>query len=145
MNEEPGIGITEMAHRSGLSADALRWYEREGILPSVARGPDGRRRYGKREQDLLHLLLALRDAGMTTASMKEFVALLDEGAASHGRRISLLEQTRTRLEERRRRVDHALDALEAKSLHYRELIAAGLDCDGRPVPEGQRRRQAART
>lgn len=82
---------------------------------------------------------------MPTAAMKDFVALLAEGAASHGRRIALLEETRVMLAERRRALDAAEAALEGKIDHYRELIAAGLDCDGAPVSEEVRQRQTARS
>ncbi|MGB3372001.1 MAG: MerR family DNA-binding transcriptional regulator, partial [Rhodococcus sp. (in: high G+C Gram-positive bacteria)] len=32
-----------MAACSGLSQDTLRWYEREGLIPGMARTSDGRR------------------------------------------------------------------------------------------------------
>ena len=39
------LGIAEVAARTGLSQDTLRWYEREGVLPPVTRTSDGRRSY----------------------------------------------------------------------------------------------------
>ena len=145
MNVDKGLGIAEMAALAGLSTDTLRWYEREGILPAVGRGSSGQRRYGPRERDLVLLLTSLRDTGMSTAMMKTFVQLLMEGAASHGRRINVLEQARELLEDRRRNIDHAQAALDSKVEHYKELIAAGLDCDGAPVTSDIRMLQAARS
>ncbi|GGJ31254.1 MerR family transcriptional regulator [Paenarthrobacter histidinolovorans] len=145
MNVDKGLGIAEMAALAGLSTDTLRWYEREGILPAVGRGSSGQRRYGPRERDLVLLLTSLRDTGMSTAMMKTFVQLLMEGAASHGRRINVLEQARELLEERRRKIDQAQAALDSKVEHYKELIAAGLDCDGAPVTSDIRMLQAARS
>lgn len=139
------LGIAEVAEASGLSADTLRWYEREGLLPPVPRGTDGRRQYRPADRDMVRLLVALRTAGMSTADMKEFVQLIAEGAASHGRRIALLERTRAHLAERRRALDEAERALDVKVAHYRSLIDAGLDCDGSAVPAALRSRQAART
>lgn len=136
--------IGEVAEASGLSVDTLRWYEKEGMLPRVERGSDGRRRYSPADVSLVLLLARLRDTGMTTHLMKEFVTLLGEGAASHGRRISLLAETRIDLEVRRRALDDALAALDHKVAHYEELIDAGLDCDGRPVPPAIRERQRNR-
>jgi DNA-binding transcriptional MerR regulator len=144
MSVDKELGIAEMVALTGLSADTLRWYEREGILPTVGRGSSGRRRYGPQERDLVLLLTSLRNTGMSTAMMKAFVQLLMEGAASHGRRIDLLEQARELLEERRRKLDQARSALDDKIEHYSELIAAGLDCDGAPVTSDIRILQAAR-
>lgn len=142
--DDRGLSIAEMADRTGLSVDTLRWYEKEGILPPVGRDGVGRRRYGDRDRDMVQLLSALRTAGMSTADMKTFVRLLAEGAVSHGRRIGLLEGTQARLTERRRELDRAAAALDDKIAHYERLIAAGLDCDGAPVPPHVRPAQAAR-
>ncbi|GAB3750444.1 MULTISPECIES: MerR family transcriptional regulator [unclassified Yimella] len=139
--EDREIGIAEMAQMSGLTPDTLRWYEKEGMLPPVGRGVDGRRAYSGRDRDLVRLLAALRATGMPTSLMKEFVALIAEGAASHGRRIDVLQESRERLESRRREIDEALAALDAKVDHYRQLIDAGLDCDNRPVAASVRRLQ----
>jgi DNA-binding transcriptional MerR regulator len=144
MTVDKELGIAEMEVLAGLSTDTLRWYEREGILPAVGRGSSGQRRYGPQERDLVLLLTSLRETGMSTAMMKTFVQLLMEGAASHGRRINLLEQARELLEERRHKIDQAQAALERKVMHYKELIAAGLDCDGAPVSGKIRILQAAR-
>lgn len=144
MSVEKELGIAEMALLAGLSTDTLRWYEREGILPTVGRGSSGRRQYTPQERDLVLLLTSLRDTGMPASMMKSFVELLMEGAASHGRRIDLLEQAGELLKERRRRIDQAEAALETKIQHYQELIAAGLDCDGAPVADSIRALQSAR-
>ena len=145
MDERRYLTIAEMARVSGLSTDTLRWYEREGILPRVGRSSTGHRRYSVRDLGILALLVALRDTGMSTSDMKHFVELMDEGAASHGRRIALLEREREMLGERRRQLDRAEAALEGKIQHYEQLIAAGLDCEGAPVPEDLRTLQAARS
>lgn len=144
MRESQSSSIADIAELTGLSQDTLRWYEREGILPRVGRSASGHRRYSERERDLVLMLAALRDTGMTTEMMKEFVALLGEGAASHGRRIALLEQARVRLAAKRSEIERASTALEAKISHYEELIAAGLDCDGAPITEEMRLLQTAR-
>jgi DNA-binding transcriptional MerR regulator len=41
-----GYRIGEMATKAGISADALRYYERLGVLPRVGRTSSGLRRYG---------------------------------------------------------------------------------------------------
>ena len=60
-HETDWIGIAEMARRSGLSVDTLRWYEREGLIPAVDRGPNGRRRFSRAQQSVILLLAMLRD------------------------------------------------------------------------------------
>lgn len=135
-------GIADVAALSGLSQDTLRWYEREGLIPPVDRGPDGRRRFGERETALVVMLAKLRATGMPTEDMRAFARMVGEGAVSHGRRAALLEAHRQRIEARMDVLRDGLLALSEKSAHYRALIDAGLDCDGVPVTGDVARRQA---
>lgn len=130
-------GIAEVAELCGLTQDTLRWYEREGLVPRVGRGADGRRRFSDRDTALLVMLAKLRATGMPTEDMRAFSRMVAEGAASHGRRLALLDRHRRRIEEQMDGLRDALGALEDKAGHYRSLIAAGLDCDGVPIGRAQ--------
>lgn len=132
---DDGIGIAEMAACSGLSQDTLRWYEREGLIPGIARTSDGRRTFTPRMVALVQLLSRLRSTGMPTADMREFASLVDGGAGTHQSRIELLSRHRERIAERQRTLTEASDALEAKISHYEELISRGLDCNGTAINE----------
>lgn len=128
-------GIGEVSRLTGLSKDALRWYEREGLIPAVPRGSDGRRRYDDRTVGLIHLLLRLRRTGMPVAEIRRFIEMLSEGAASHGRRKALLAEHRGRILDQMRRLGEDMAALDAKIEHYDGLIAAGLDCGEEPITD----------
>lgn len=65
--------IAEAGRNAGLSADTLRYYERIGLLPAVARDAGGRRRYG--EADLARLRF-IRRAQATGFSLDEIRGLL---------------------------------------------------------------------
>jgi DNA-binding transcriptional MerR regulator len=52
--------IGELARRVGVSADAVRFYEREGLLPRPARRENGYREYGEADAEHLRLLIDLR-------------------------------------------------------------------------------------
>ena len=141
---EERFGISRMAELSGLSKDTLRWYERQGMLPAVDRGTDGYRHYDERTASFVILLARLRETGMPVSDMRAFARLIQEGAASHGRRIALLEEHRERIRAQQQRLAEATEALDEKVNHYEELIAAGLDCLGDPVPEHLRPQQRDR-
>lgn len=130
---DASLGIAEVSRLSGLTQDTLRWYEREGLLPSVRRGPDRRRQYTRRDAALVEMLAKLRESGMPTEEMREFSSLVTGGAATHERRLAILEGHRDRIRRRQAELDQHLISLEEKVTHYRYLIGAGLDCDGRPV------------
>ncbi|MGC5018555.1 MerR family transcriptional regulator [Micromonospora sp. DT47] len=133
--DEATIGIRAVSERTGLSLDTLRWYEKEGLLPPVDRSPDGRRAYSAASLGFLELIQALRRTGMPVADVRAFVRLLDEGAASHGRRMTLLEQQRAAIQRQIGQHTADLATVECKIAHYRELIDRGLDCAGAPVDQ----------
>lgn len=128
-----GFGIGEVSDRVGLSVDTLRWYEKEGLLPPIPRSLDGRRLYTAQMVTFVGLVVALRRTGLSVADTRTFVDLAGDGASSHGRRMALLKRHRDAIHERQRQLVADLAAVDSKVVHYGELIAAGLDCDGLPV------------
>ncbi|MGW4943667.1 MerR family transcriptional regulator [Actinoplanes sp. NPDC004185] len=135
VTREPGMGIRAVSQRTGLSMDTLRWYEKEGLLPPVGRDAEGRRRYDEASIGFLRLIQALRRTGMPVAEVRDFVRMAGEGAASHGRRMSLLEQQRAAIRRQQEQLAEDLRLVDDKIEHYRDLIDRGLDCDGEPVGE----------
>lgn len=113
-DRDAGLGIAEVARLSGLRQDTLRWYEREGPLPAVRRGSDRRRRYTRRDASLVGMLAKLRESGMPTEDMREFSRLVAGGAATHGRRLVILERHRDRIRRRQAELDLHLASLEEK-------------------------------
>lgn len=75
-NHDCTIGAA--AEHLGLSVDALRYYERAGVIPPAARDAGGRRRYGPEELHLLDVLIHLRDTGMPLARIAEFTRLVQQ-------------------------------------------------------------------
>jgi DNA-binding transcriptional MerR regulator len=131
--DDEQVGIRAVSGLTGLPMDTLRWYEREGLLPAVDRSPDGRRLYSARSVSFVRLVQALRRTGMPVADVRCFVQLMGEGAASHGRRMAILEQQAAQIVGQIAQLHEDLATVQAKTAHYRDLIEQGLDCDGDPV------------
>lgn len=67
--------IGEAATLAGCTAEAIRYYEREGVLPAAERGGAGRyRRYDDTDIERLRFLRRARDLGFTLSEVR---ALLD--------------------------------------------------------------------
>ena len=123
------LGIAEVAAATGLSQDTLRWYEKEGLVPPVARDHAGRRRYDEPTLRIIQLIVRLRRTGMPLAEIRSFGEMYLEGAASHSRRMALLTEHRTRVLAQLDQLRGDLAAVEDKIGHYAHLVDAGLDCD----------------
>lgn len=81
----------EASEESGFSLDTLRYYEREGILPDVARGPGGHRVYSEHNLNTLGFLRCLRETGMPINLLRRYGQLCrDESTLPQ--RVELLEE-----------------------------------------------------
>lgn len=66
-----GLTIEQAAEATGVSVEALRYYEREGLMPDpTPRDSSGRRRYGRRDLACIAGLVMLRETGMPIADIR---------------------------------------------------------------------------
>ena len=73
------MNIQRAAVASGLSADTIRFYEREGILPLPPRRPNGYRNYSEDHVETLRLAVGLRALGLSLSEMSSALTLAHEG------------------------------------------------------------------
>ena len=94
------LTVGEVAHRSGMAASALRYYEREGLI-AATRTSGGQRRYERGELRRLAFIRAARNVGLSLEEVREALSRLplsrtptkaDWTAISRGWRERLNEQ-----------------------------------------------------
>ncbi|MEU8416573.1 MerR family transcriptional regulator [Amycolatopsis japonica] len=126
--------IAEAARRSGLSIDTLRYYERIKLVEPPARDAAGRRAYTDDDLGWLGFLTKLRLTGMPIKRMREYASLRHHGAASAGRRKSILVDQRASVAERIAELQTCLDILDYKIDHYdqveRKVLGTGATVEG---------------
>jgi DNA-binding transcriptional MerR regulator len=119
--------IEEAAQASGLSADTIRFYDRQGMLPPLPRDKRGWRFFDAGALDWLRNLARLRATGMPMAEMNRFAVLVHargaETPAIIAERLSILERHNERLASRRAELDAAQSYLDTKIRIYRERMA----------------------
>jgi len=114
--------IGELSRRTGLSRDAIRFYERSGLLPRAPRTASGYRLYGDRDADRIRFVREAQDMGLTLDDVRELLAASElrtpedcrRVAALLGRRIGEIDERiramtrfRERLDGSRRRCEEA--------------------------------------
>lgn len=112
--------ISQMAERCGLSAHTLRYYERIGLIQSVARGSSGHRRYSPQDVEWIAFINRMKATGMSIQKMQEFAELRRKGERSIPQRRALLERHNEQVEAHIRELEAALSALQDKVTYYRE-------------------------
>ena len=112
--------ISEAAARSGLSVQTIRYYEKAGIVPPIARGPDGRRRFSQENLEWLTLLYWLRETGMPMKEMRRFASFYQEGEQTIPERKKILLAHAELLQKRRSDLEHCEEILRHKLEIYRD-------------------------
>lgn len=121
------LTVREAAEHSGISAHALRYYERIGLLGPVARTPSGHRRYSVQDLERLQFLHCLREAGMPIRRMREYAAMAKEGRATLAARCELLADYHGELRARVDALSGAMGVVEAKIRRLSDAARASPD------------------
>lgn len=90
MAQDTTLRIGELATRSGLTPDALRYYERVGLMPRARRTVGGFRVYGADVIDRLHFIKQAQANGLTLAEIRELLGFRDRGGRERCRQVQRL-------------------------------------------------------
>ena len=92
--------IGDRAHRSGVTAKTIRYYEDIGLVEPPARTPSGYRDYEPAALDRLAFIRAAQAIGLTLGEIRSIIALRDDGQAPCGHVLDLLRQRAEELDRR---------------------------------------------
>lgn len=122
--------IKEVCTRFGVSADTLRYYERVGVIPAVARTEGGIRSYTDEDIGWIENAVCLREAGVPIEMIITYVELFRQGDETFAARRDLLIEAREKILEARSKYDTALEKLAYKISKYEQAVETGrLDWD----------------
>lgn len=77
-----GLKIGEVARRSGVAVDTVRYYERRGVLPPAARRASGYRAFAPATVERIRFAKSLQALGFTLDEVVELLRAIDSGEAS---------------------------------------------------------------
>lgn len=117
--------ISEVAKKFGLSADTLRYYEKQGLIPPVTRSESGLRNYTETDLKWVEFIRCMRSAGVSIEALTEYVSLFQKGNESIAERKQILTDERAKIAQRitdleaaLTRLDHKLDGYEERMITY---------------------------
>lgn len=101
MSQSKPFFIGQLAERTGLSRDTIRYYEAAGVLPEPERTPGGYRSYGAADVERITFVGQAQVLGLTLEEIAGVLEIVDQGRdpCVHVReRLSArLQETRTRI------------------------------------------------
>lgn len=99
------LRIGELSAASGVSRDALRYYEKQGLLPRSRRTSGGFRQYDAVTVDRIRFIKQAQSHGLTLREIRDLVNHKSAGRARCRRVRDLLAKKIAELEEHRRELD----------------------------------------
>jgi DNA-binding transcriptional MerR regulator len=120
----------EVARRAGVSTDTIRHYERKGLLPRVARSPNGYREYPEGTERTVRLIRNALAVGLSLEELSRILAVRARGEAPCRMVRALAGEKLRAMDERLAELQGARDRLQA--------VLADWDARLRRTPAGQR-------
>ncbi|MFT3861803.1 MerR family transcriptional regulator [Micropruina sp.] len=118
-----GATISQAADALDLTADTLRYYERDNLLlRTVPREPNGHRRYQEADLHWIELITRLRATGMPIRDIRQYAALVRAGDGNETERLELLRRHRRRVLAQLAAVTVNLAAIDHKIALYDDRL-----------------------
>ncbi len=124
--------IKEVCEKAGITADTLRYYEKAGVIPNVARSCGGTRCYSEEDLQWIQTAVCLRNAGMSVVAIAQYVNLFKQGEETVEERLNLLQSERDRILEQKKQLEEALHFIDYKINLYEDAIKNGTDVGKTP-------------
>ena len=111
--------IGEVAKKFGLSADTLRFYEKEGLIQPIKKSESGIRDYDEHDLRRIEFIKCMRDAEIPVETLRQYITLFETGDDTTEQRKKLLEKQRVVLQDRLANLQKAYERLTDKiNLYY---------------------------
>ena len=117
--------VGEMAKRLNVPASTLRYYEKEGLLPSLERTKGGQRIFQDADYRTLLVIDCLKKSGLTIPEIRDFIRLSLEGDATIGQRLELFRARREAVLRQMEELREILAMLDFKCWYYETALEQG--------------------
>ena len=118
--------IKEVSEKYGVSQDTLRYYERIGLIPPVARTAGGIRDYQPSDIGWVETAVCMRGAGVPIEALIEYVKLFQMGDATFEARRQLLQEQYDHLMEQKKQIEQTMERLQYKISRYEKALETGV-------------------
>ena len=117
--------IGQISKKTGIPISTLRYYDREGMFPSMERSSGGIRVFSDREIGVLRVIECLKKSGLPIKEIKEFLAWCEEGDASLQKRRNLFYKRREEVQRQLTELQDTLHTLAYKCWYYDQAMKEG--------------------
>lgn len=114
--------IREIAAKTNMSTDTLRYYERIGLLPPVQRNAAGIRNYDEYFVNFINFIKKLKASGMSLEHIIDYIRLAEMGDATIQERKKLLAEARETLLDKINSLQLVAELADYQLRNYENLL-----------------------
>jgi len=114
--------IREIAAKTNMSTDTLRYYERIGLLPPVPRNVAGIRNYDEYFVNFINFIKKLKASGMSLEHIIDYIRLAEMGDATIQERKKLLAEARETLLDKINSLQLVAELADYQLRNYENLL-----------------------
>ncbi len=118
--------IGKLAVLAATSTDALRYYEREGLVAPASRTESGYRLFDESSLQRVRFIKQAQHCGFTLAEIRELISLREGG-------VACCQDVRGRVIGKKLELEHKIKSMKAMSTALDQMIA---DCTNGELPVG---------
>lgn len=118
--------IKEVSQKFNISPYTLRYYEKEGLLPSVRRNENGKRLYTDIDLGWIQIVGCMKATGMSIAYIKNYIDLCTNGNDTLSERKKIILDQKEIIEEQLKKYTGLLELVDKKLDHYDEKLKGAL-------------------
>lgn len=86
------LTVSQLAKQTGISPDAVRYYEKAGLLPPPPRSPAGYREFDASTTERIRFIKGAQEMGLRLGEIAELLEIQDRGACPCGHTKELVER-----------------------------------------------------
>lgn len=117
--------VGETAKILNIAPSALRYYDKEGLLPFVERSSGGIRMFREKDFSWLFIIECLKKSGLSIKDIKHYMDLMLQGDETIDERLELFQNQREKVLEQMAQLQDTLDTLNYKCWYYETAKEAG--------------------
>lgn len=114
--------IREIAAKTNMSTDTLRYYERIGLLPPVPRNAAGIRNYDEYFVNFINFIKKLKASGISLEHIIDYIRLAEMGDATIQERKKLLAEARETLLDKINSLQLVAELADYQLRNYENLL-----------------------
>ncbi|MDR3831843.1 MULTISPECIES: MerR family transcriptional regulator [Phascolarctobacterium] len=114
--------IREIAAKTNMSTDTLRYYGRIGLLPPVPRNAAGIRNYDEYFVNFINFIKKLKASGMSLEHIIDYIRLAEMGDATIQERKKLLAEARETLLDKINSLQLVAELADYQLRNYENLL-----------------------